>query len=851
MSPITFYDHGQNYIVAMCILQQLSKLKIATQNALITTIDTFDLRTANFSMLSGDINCIEECLHQISSMNSQHLPSSFCNNSNNNKIRKYVDIDNKDNDDDKATSNLCPLITFESEIRDDENDRPLKRSKFQRRLSEVSPTTRETRTPGSLGDGTCIDLPNRRQTKNRSSSIPCTHDTSDHLRRDGLRGGFTAMGSKCNHVVIPDASSCDQLKRHLLLPYEYDEGMNHFLEWGQIEVHETATDAVKTSISMYNIGLNHCSGNNNNRKQCFEHGEKWFRMALTYMEEVAAETLLSFKIMRCLGFCMYRLYRFDDAYVIFHKALQFVSDFSMYEQNESTPEVVECLQSIASVKNAMAMSLFHSSTEKNLTIALELLHDSLHISSGLHLNETPGVCRRLFIATCLNNIGRVYFNVPDFAKAHKAFSASLNMKKQLNSEDISISYNIKVTVYNLAQACHQLRLLDEAKEYYYEFVQLDKEIHTFGSFKTREALFRQRDLTVVYSKLGHVSSLKDEISTARELYEKALKAARLALNAKVLRNRSELASILNILGTICYKMKDLPAALRYIQEGFEVETLLIGNTSHPNAIISLMNIAQIYRDMDQFAPAFNAYEQVYRVQIKQGQKTSTASTLFSMGLMMHRMKVYGEAISYYRQALALQTQIHGTEGSIDVAATLNSIGIVLFHLGEKESAKGYFEESLAMRRKFLGPYHADIPVTLFNLAMVYLEANNEEMASEILKETLRVERTALGPKCHESIQTLQHLGFSLQVLGELNEALECFEEALEIEQKRYGNNHIRVGKLLNFIGNLHLQRGNIASMMKCYTMASRINLAYKEPLAIAGYNLYCLSKLLPECAGVA
>jgi tetratricopeptide (TPR) repeat protein len=785
-------------------------------------------------------------------MNSQQRLSSWNNIPN--RIRKHVESSINDNDEER--SHIFPLITFDNEVRDEKDDRPMKRSRlenaFKRRLPFVMAATCETRTnesplyrevnPKRIG-----------HRKDRSTSFTCQDNSSDHMRGDGPRGGFTVMASKSSHVIVPDGSSCDQLKRHLLLPYEYDEGMNHFIESGDILMHGTVDDAVKSSISMYSIGLTNCNGSNGKRKQSFEHAEKWFRMALTYIEGVKTENILSFKILRCLGFCMYRLYRFNDAYDLFCKARQYISDISLQERNGTTPELVECLQFMASIKNAMAMSLFHSTTENSLIMALELLHDSLHISTGLHSHENADNTKRQLIATSLNNIGRLYYSVQDFTKARNVFSTSLNMKKQLQSDDDKISNNIKVTVYNLAQTCHQLRLFDEAKDHYFEFVHMDIAIYDSKARNNWHTMFHHRDLNIVYSKLGHIYTLQDDFSTARDLYEKALKSARLALSTKVLRNRSEFASILNILGTICYKMKDLPSALRYIQEGFEVETLLVGSTAHPNAIISLMNIAQIHRDMDHFASAFAAYEQVYKIQTKKDQSTtsSIASTLFSMGLMMHRMKVFVVALSYYRQALALQKQLHDAEGSVDVAATLNSIGIVMFHLGEKESAKGYFEQSLAMRRKFLGPYHADIPVTLFNLAMVYLEANNEETASEILKETLRVERTVLGPKCYESMQTLQHLGFSLQVLGELNEALSCFEEALELEQKRYGDNHIRVGKLLNFIGNIHLQRGNITSMMQCYTSASRINSAHKEPLAIAGYNLYCLSKLLPECAGVA
>ena len=58
----------------------------------------------------------------------------------------------------------------------------------------------------------------------------------------------------------------------------------------------------------------------------------------------------------------------------------------------------------------------------------------------------------------------------------------------------------------------------------------------------------------------------------------------------------------------------------------------------------------------------------------------------------------------------------------------------------------------------------------------------------------------------------------------------------------------------NLVGNIHLQRANVVSMMKCYTEASRIyrDLAqHSENLVIAGYNFYGLAKLHPPSAPMA
>jgi tetratricopeptide (TPR) repeat protein len=90
--------------------------------------------------------------------------------------------------------------------------------------------------------------------------------------------------------------------------------------------------------------------------------------------------------------------------------------------------------------------------------------------------------------------------------------------------------------------------------------------------------------------------------------------------------------------------------------------------------------------------------------------------------------------------------------------------------------------------------------------------------------------------------------------GELDKALEYFEEALSIERSMHESAHVSVAKMLNLIGNIHLQLGNLNELMSCYTEAARI---YKtceqshDSLVIAGHNFYAISKVCPASASAA
>jgi tetratricopeptide (TPR) repeat protein len=142
---------------------------------------------------------------------------------------------------------------------------------------------------------------------------------------------------------------------------------------------------------------------------------------------------------------------------------------------------------------------------------------------------------------------------------------------------------------------------------------------------------------------------------------------------------------------------------------------------------------------------------------------------------------------------AIPRSASNSDDNFEVAAALNSIGLVLFSQGVYGLAERCFGDSLRVRTKILGPDHHDVAILWYNIATIYLESGDDDRAINCYKETLRVERTALGEKHHDVVLTLQHLGLVHQQRG-------------EIEQE----GRMAVAKLLNLIGNIHLQQANIA-----------------------------------------
>jgi tetratricopeptide (TPR) repeat protein len=594
---------------------------------------------------------------------------------------------------------------------------------------------------------------------------------------------------------------------------DYDDGMFNYFEL--ISLDTDHNDSIIKASLLFNIGLIHL------KKKKYTCAHSWFELSKSELGNAANMTDIKIvemyvKISHAKGQCQYTQGFFDKSEMCYQESLQLKDLARLSDDYE------------ASAKNAIAVNLFHSSTISNLSHVITLFQESLSIFTRMKMKKEVG--------TVLNNIGRVFYLSGNYEKANEAYSLSLAVRRKLYKPT---SVDLAVTICNLAQTLHQVGKLDEAITLFNEFLNL-AETHT--------NLANHHDIIIVLSHVACIHHESGNLQDSRVYYEAALTAARLTSN----NDGSVTASLLNKLGSVCYKTKDTEAALSYLQEGLKIEKVVYGD-NHPNIIITLLNIAQIHREKGHYATAFLTYSRVHQIQTK-GKVSNTleiSNTLFSMGMMLYRMKAFPSSFKCYQDALLLQRETYGENDNIEIAATLNSIGIVLFHMGKKEMAKSYFENSLSIRRRFLGPNHEDVTINVYNLAALHFELGEEYEAAGMFKECLRIEQETQGENCHDSIQTLQHLALVHQQMGELKESLIYLDQALRKERSRSGQSHNHVAKLLNLMGNIYLQLADTKKMMQCYSEATRIYEKQNENLVITGYTFYGVSKLHPECAEAA
>jgi tetratricopeptide (TPR) repeat protein len=614
-------------------------------------------------------------------------------------------------------------------------------------------------------------------------------------------------------ISLPQA--CTLKSPSLNNALEYDEGVRIYSD--TMVFQKGDSDSMQSATLYYNVAQSFL------QMQKYDEARSWFELALMCMKHVpplsnVAVTMV--KIRQNLGYCYYHLGKSLEAKHCFEKALELSEKFHLG------------LPFTAAARTAFAVVNFYNASPNDKAL-IDMLEQSLTEYRCIFENGSREV------AAVLNNIGRAYFVEGSFKKALQYYNESLSIRRKILNDS---SIDFAATICSTGQTHHRLGELTEALQLYEEFLGL-------------AVKYNKRDVAIIAKSTGEIYHKHGNLKKAKSHFENALAAAFAGFG----QFHAEVASIYNRLGNLFYETNDLIKALECYKEGLIIEQLTLP-AGHARIVVTIANIAQIHYQLGEYALALARYNQVYIIQLKihGPQSLEVAKALATMGEMEYKMRNFEAAFTLFQDVLVIQREFYsGIGDGLEVASTLNSIGIVACAKGEYKVAHSCFDSSLSIRRKELGD-HKDTATLWYNLATVKEETGDEENAITMYKECLRIERLMLssGLKC-DLVDTLQRLGRLHQSRGELDEGLQYFQEALSSLRTRGEGAALSVAKFLNLVGNVHLQRADISQMMQCYIEASRIyqesncGAPPNEMLVVAGYYLYGLSKLHPLSAATA
>lgn len=191
-----------------------------------------------------------------------------------------------------------------------------------------------------------------------------------------------------------------------------------------------------------------------------------------------------------------------------------------------------------------------------------------------------------------------------------------------------------------------------------------------------------------------------------------------------------------------------------------------------------------------------------------------ADSFYGLGRVSYARSDFVNAEKYIRQALVIRKKI--APDSLDVAASLTTLGVVFLEHGDLVRAEEYYRQALGIQVK-LSPGSFNFAVSLVNLGLLMWEYGDGAKAEEYFRQALAVQEK-LAPGGLQSAYTLHNLGFLSWKRGDPDKAEKYYREALTI-RGRLSPNSFELAPGLIGLGIIFEDRGNLVRARQYYRRA--------------------------------
>ncbi len=207
-----------------------------------------------------------------------------------------------------------------------------------------------------------------------------------------------------------------------------------------------------------------------------------------------------------------------------------------------------------------------------------------------------------------------------------------------------------------------------------------------------------------------------------------------------------------------------------------------------------------------------------------------AASLDSLGMLAKAKGDHPAAERQYREALRQRRTLHGRD-SLPGAETLNNLGVLLKTTGRLEEAEQCLREAAVIRRAALRESAAglgaddlrtrrqDVATTATNLAAVLKNQGKLDQAEALYREALSLFRDALGERHYRVAVCQNNLALLLAERGEYEQAVALSRESLDIRRAVYGDRHLAVATGLKNLALLLAETGRTEEAEPLYRQA--------------------------------
>ncbi|MDY7020570.1 MAG: CHAT domain-containing protein [Cyanobacteriota bacterium] len=320
-------------------------------------------------------------------------------------------------------------------------------------------------------------------------------------------------------------------------------------------------------------------------------------------------------------------------------------------------------------------------------------------------------------------------------------------------------------------------------------------------------------------------ALKDGLNYYRQGTGAALRQAIQALETALKLGReqgnsTQVATTLQFLGLIHSDLGEYQTALNYYKKVLELLPQLSQPEYWEAPILELS--AEVYLKWGEYQKALEAYEKAHQIRKKMGIEAAVAATLNSIGLVYFDLGELERSLKYYQQAQSLLQRSENPADLKIIALILNNMGQVYSEQGELQKAQEMYEKALNYWKAL--PEKTDVrnirgqAATLNNQGYVYAQSNQLKQAQTTYNEALLLWQK-IGDRTREA-STLNNICYVDFQQGNLEKALETCTQSLQIRQEV--GDRTKEPLSLYYIAQIQREKGNLDTALKTIESALEI-----------------------------
>jgi tetratricopeptide (TPR) repeat protein len=281
------------------------------------------------------------------------------------------------------------------------------------------------------------------------------------------------------------------------------------------------------------------------------------------------------------------------------------------------------------------------------------------------------------VATTLNKMGNLCYEMKDFAAAMNYYEKGLELERSILAANHPHTI---ITLTNIAHIHKQLGQHEHALKAYISVFNMQS--RTFGG----ESL----NVAETLSSIGLMQYHLRDYESSFESYQEALRIRRHCFGTD---DHPDVASTLNSVGLVLFKQGLLDLAKKCFGESLRIRTQLLGK-DHRDTAILWYNIATIYFEMGEDDLAIEMYKETLRVERKSlgGDHPDVVLTLQHLGQIHQQIGQIEKALSYFNEALEIE-RCRKEPKSGPLGRILNLLGNIYLQLGRADNMMRCYVEA--------------------------------------------------------------------------------------------------------------------------------------------------------------